>query len=116
MKLIPHAKATMTNSDEIEKVRQAVMRFRELLNIMRARLDDGERAYARLFAHLPADEIATLKEKDAQWKLAETMIGDTTTLARAVGMMRFEARTLEQGFEELHDIITAPDNVGRNGE
>jgi hypothetical protein len=98
----------MANTKEIEKVRQEIMRFRELLNVMRARLDDGERAYARLFAHLPEDETAGLKEKDVQWKLAETLINDRTALARAVGLMRFEARTLEHGFEELHDIITTP--------
>ena len=40
----------MEHSEEIETLRQQIMRFRELLNIMRLRLDDGDKAYAKLFA------------------------------------------------------------------
>lgn len=81
------------------------MRFRELLTVMRERLEGGERAYAKLFADfLPAD-TASLREKDRQWKLAEMMVGDVSRLGRAVSQMRFDARMLEQGFDELNGII-----------
>ena len=95
----------MANSEDIEKVRQEIMRFRELLNVMRERLEDGERAYARLFSNFSPEEIANTKEKDLQWKLAETMVADVSSLGKAVGQMRFDARLLEHGFEELYDII-----------
>ena len=83
------------------------MRCRELLNVMRERLDEGERAYAKLFSKFSPDEIAATKEKDMQWKLAEAMVDDASLsqLRRTVGKMRFDARELERGFEELDGII-----------
>ena len=46
----------MPTSEEIEKVRQEIMRFRELLNIMRQNLDDGERAYTQLFSNCSSED------------------------------------------------------------
>jgi hypothetical protein len=91
--------------EQVEKVRQEIMRFRELLDLMRIDLETGERAYKKLFAGLSADEIAGLKEKDVQWKLAETMVNDLTPLSDAVIETRFNARNLERSFEELYDVI-----------
>ncbi len=101
----------MADSDEIEKVekvRQQIMRFRELLNVMREKLDDGERAYAKLFSSFSPEDMAALKamkEKDQQWKLAENMVSDVSPLDKAVLQMRFETHNLERAFEELYDII-----------
>jgi 3-methyladenine DNA glycosylase Tag len=95
----------MESTEHIEKVRQEIMRFRELLNVMHERLQHGEQAYTRLFSRFPPDEIAGMKEKDLQWRLAETMIADVSPLSKAVIQMRFDARELERAFEELYDVI-----------
>ena len=100
----------MASREEIEKVRQEIMRFRELLNISRARLDDAERAYAGLFSICSPEDKQTLKEKDLQWKAAEVLVEDVKPLAHAVGQARFNARELHRAFEELHDIVlTVPE-------
>lgn len=96
----------MSDPERTEKVRQELMRFSELLGIMRNRLADGERAYDALFACIPPDERARMKHKDLQWNLAEQM-DDLTPLAQEVSTMRFAARELEKGFAELHAIISA---------
>src|SRR5258705_7147163 len=100
----------MQNPEHTEKVRQEIMRFRELLNIMRLRLEDGERAYSQLFAACSPEDIQTLKEKDLQWKAAETLGDDLSGLRKSVMKMRFESRELERAFEELYDIIVAAES------
>jgi hypothetical protein len=97
----------MSDNEDIEKVRQEIMRLRELLTLMRERLEGGERAYDKLFSSFLPAETATLKEKDRQWKLAEAMLSDLGPLQRAVSVLRFDARMLEQNFEELEGIIAA---------
>lgn len=100
----------MTN-DNIERVRQQIMRFHELLDVTQARLDEQRRDYEALFASLPVDAIAGLREKDAQWKLAEAMLDDTTPLQKAVLRARFDCRELMHAYDELHGIIlTANDD------
>lgn len=94
-----------SNHERTEKVRQEIMRFRELLTIMRERLNRAERRYADLFAGLPTNEVAGLKEKDLQWKAAESLLADDSALGKAVLQARFDARELERAFEELYDII-----------
>ena len=96
----------MPDRERTEKVRQELMRYNELLGIMRGRLADGQRAYEELFAGFLPDEMATTKHKDLQWKLAEQM-DDLTPLAQAVSQLRFDARELEKAFAELHAIIDA---------
>lgn len=100
----------MTNREDIEKVRQEIMRFRELLNIMTKNVQDGERAYASLFNALSEEDKKSLKEKDLQWKAAELIINDLTAFGNAVLGMRFKARELEKCFEELYDIIVTEPN------
>jgi len=95
----------MSNREQIEKVRQEIMRFRELLDIMRLRLEDGERRYERLFANRSAEDRQNLKEKDLQWKVAEQMIDDLKPLSEMVLRARFDCRELEKAFEELYDTI-----------
>ena len=97
----------MPDREAIEKVRQEIMRFRELLDIMRLHMEDGERDYARLFANCSEEDKQTLKVKDLQWKVAEQIIDseDMKPLSKAVLRMRFECHELERAFEELHDTI-----------
>src|SRR5437870_2940132 len=97
----------MAEREAVEKVRQEIMRFRELLDIMRVRLEAGEREYARLFTGADFDDNQTLKVKDLQWKLAENMLesDDLRPLSGAVLRMRFECHELDRTFEELHDTI-----------
>ncbi|HVO43630.1 MAG TPA: hypothetical protein VMT34_13445 [Aggregatilineales bacterium] len=102
----------MADPETIEKVHQEIMRFRELLNIMREKLDIGERAYSRLFANCRPDEMQGLKEKDLQKLVARRIADDPTALRQAVGHLRFEARNLERAFEELYDIIVMSDVSG----
>jgi hypothetical protein len=100
----------MTDREHTEKVRQEIMRFNELLGIMRGHLTAGERAYDALFAAFTPEERDATKHKDLQWKLAEQM-HDLTPLERAVSNMRFASRELEKAFEELYDIIAATEDV-----
>jgi hypothetical protein len=95
----------MAHSEEIEKVRQEIMRFRELLNIMRLKLEEGERAYAQLFANRSPEEMKNTKEKDLQLIVAQEIVGDLSPLSNAVLKARFDARELERAFEELYDVI-----------
>ena len=100
----------MTSSEDLEtteKVRQEIMRFKELLGVMRRNLEHGERAYAQLFASFSPEEIAATKEKELQWNLAQKMVDDVSALDRAAGQMHFYARNLEHAFEELHGIIVS---------
>jgi len=97
----------MADREKIERIRQEVMRLRELLSIMSQHAQDGEQAYVRLFAPLSEEEMSTLKEKDRQWKAAEALVDDLTPLRNAVLDLRFQARDLERNFEQLYDIIEA---------
>jgi hypothetical protein len=95
----------MTNPEQVERMRQAVMRFRELLDIMQLRLADSERAYTQLFARYTADELAGKPEKDRQGMLARDIVDTPLVLGKPVMQARFDARELEREFEYLHDII-----------
>jgi len=87
--------------EDRERLRQAVMRFRELLDIMRLRLEHGEKAYTALFKNLTPE--AGLKEKEMQGLVADMLLSDSTPLQNAALDMRFFARDLERAFEEVHD-------------
>jgi hypothetical protein len=97
----------MADREQIERVRQAIMRLRELLTLMRGTLENSERAYDKLFADMPPDVIRQmegLREKERQWKLAEQLIADLDPLERAVSQTRFDMRELYRAFGELSDI------------
>ena len=102
---------TMHDPERVEKMRQAVMRLRELLDIMAAQLDEGERAYARLFAHLKPEDVEGLKEKERQGLAALALLDDPSALSNAALNLRFAARELERDFEQLYDnILTEPED------
>lgn len=99
---------TPINAEHLEKVRQEIMRFRELLNIMRLKLDEGERTYARLFATYLPNPPEGLKEKDRQGLLARHILethDERTPLRDAVMKVRFDAHELERAFEEFYNLV-----------
>ncbi len=55
----------MTNDEQIEKIRQAIMRYRELLDILQQRLAQGEKDYAALFDLLTTEQKTGLEESNA---------------------------------------------------
>lgn len=95
----------MPHSEDIERVRQAIMRFRELLDIMRSNLEDSEALYTSLFSAFTAEEIANTRQKDMQGKAALQMIGDISPLSRAVNHVYFDVHEMERAFDELQGII-----------
>ena len=93
----------MATHEEIEKIRQALMRFRELLDIMQLKVNDGNRAYVRLLEGYATEP--GMKEKDVQWLVAEDLIEDPSALQKAVIYAQFDAREMERAFEELYNIL-----------
>ncbi len=95
----------MASHEEIEKFRQGIMRFRELLDIMRMHLAEGEKAYEGLFAKYVPDERDSMEVKKLQWVIAERIIDQPSELTRAIMQIQFDARELERAFEELYDNL-----------
>lgn len=96
---------TTHTTEDIEKVRQGIMRYRELLDIMRFRLEEAEKAYEGLFTKYVPDERDGMEIKKLQWLIAERIIDQPIDLTRAVMQIRFDARDLEKAFEELYDNL-----------
>lgn len=92
-------------AERVEKIRQAVMRYRELLDLLTGHLADAERAYAALFDGIPAEVLAALPEKQRQGEAAKRALDDLDPLRRSVLDARFNMREIEKGFEELHDRV-----------
>jgi hypothetical protein len=95
-----------TDSDAHEKMRQAVMRYRELLDLMTAHMAEGEHAYAALFAPLPDEVREGWPEKAQQGEAARLLLDDAEPLRRAVLTLRFNAREMEKEFEALYDRLS----------
>ena len=98
----------MTEHEKIEKIRQELIQFRELLNIMSEQVHEGEQSYEALLSMCSDEDMESLRERDLQWKVAQRIIGDLSPLSKAVIHMRFNARNMERDFEQLYDIIVAP--------
>lgn len=99
---------TVQNPEHIERLRQQVMRFRELLDVLRTRVELGDRLYDRLFASLTEEEKHGKPEKQLQTLVAYQLEADQKPLEDAVLRMQFEAREFEKAFEELYGLIIAP--------
>lgn len=95
----------MADREDIEKVRQAIMRYRELLDVLQEHLNDGDRMYKRLIAQHAPEDTTGLSEKEVQWHVAEQIVDDTDALKRAVGHMRFQTYQMEREFSDLYDIL-----------
>lgn len=99
---------TVQNPEHIERRRQQVMRLRELLDVLRLRLDDADRQYAHLFAPISEADKAGKREKDLQTLLAHHLADDAAPLSQIVLSMQFESREFEKAFDELYGLIIAP--------
>ena len=96
----------MNYEERYERARQGVMRLRELLDLMREQLEEGERAYERLFETIPPEEMSSKKQKDLQGLAAIPLVDDPTPLQKAAANLRFSARNLERDFEQLYDNLS----------
>jgi hypothetical protein len=92
-------------SEKTEKVRQAIMRWRELLDILEACRQQSEANYQSLFERLSPNERATLKEKDQQWTIAAQLVDDPEQLKRALLKIRLSLRGLERDFDETYNNL-----------
>ncbi|MFN8447103.1 MAG: hypothetical protein U0521_00520 [Anaerolineae bacterium] len=95
----------MNYEEQLERARQAIMRFRELLDLLNAELEQSERNYEQLFARCTPEERETLKEKDLQLRAAIHLLDNRAALGDAALHMRFITRNLERDFEQLYDNI-----------
>ena len=95
----------MAEREDIEKVRQAIMRYRELLDVMQQHLNEGDRMYQRLIAQHAPENAAEMREKEIQWHVAEQIVEDTEALKRAVGHMHFQTHQMERDFSDLYGIL-----------
>ncbi|MBW4436906.1 MAG: hypothetical protein KME04_07210 [Pleurocapsa minor GSE-CHR-MK-17-07R] len=91
----------MSDSEQIEKIRQAIMRYRELLDLLHERIPLGEGRYNALFDRL-TEEQRQLPEKERQREAAILALEDLEPLRRAVLRMQFEMRDFEKSFDELY--------------
>lgn len=96
------------HEEQIEKLRQAIMRYRELLDIAHARLAQAEKRYERLFAGLD-DAQRALPEKQQQRAAALIALDDRSELQRALLQLQFDLRDLERAFEETYNHIAPED-------
>jgi hypothetical protein len=97
----------VSNSAEIERQRQAIMRFRELLDLLRQSLDQGEAAYAALFASLSTELMESMAEKERQGLAAHEVISNREILSRPLLRLRLRMRALESDFEQVYDHVMA---------
>lgn len=95
----------LTVDEQIERTRQAIMRYHELLDIMRGQLEEGETLYRRMFDGCSPEVLAGLKEKDQQLQAAYTLFEDPTSIGDAALHMAFTARNLERDFHQIHDNV-----------
>ena len=95
----------MADAEALEKARQAIMRFRELLDIMRQQLSAGEEAYARLFAMLDPAETDGRAVKEVQRLAAHEVAANPEPLRRAALGQGFGCRNLERDFIQVHDAL-----------
>ncbi|GIL08644.1 MAG: hypothetical protein BroJett033_1550 [Chloroflexota bacterium] len=95
----------MTDAEALEKARQAIMRFRELLDIMQQQINEGEQAYARLFAALDPAETDGRAVKEIQRLAAHAVAASPEALRRAALHQGFGCRNLERDFTQVHDAL-----------
>lgn len=99
----------MSHEEQLERIRQAIMRYRELMDIAQRCMEQGERDYARLFDDVPAQQKNSLAEKQLQGAAASIALDDLEPLRRAVLKLRFAMRDLERKFEALYNNIAYED-------
>ena len=95
------------DAEQLETARQAIMRFRELLDLMRYNWEEANQAYEQLFANVSPEDRQTLREKDQQKVAAQDVVADATALSQAALHMRLHARNMERDFEQLYNNVVA---------
>jgi ABC-type transport system involved in cytochrome bd biosynthesis fused ATPase/permease subunit len=94
--------------EDIEKIRQAIMRYRELLDVAKSRLIQHEQIYERLFTELTPEQRA-LSEKLQQREAAIIAIEDLDPLRQALLRASFDLRDIHREFEETYNNIAPQD-------
>lgn len=98
----------MALTERHEKIRQAVMRYRELLDVLADRHAANERAYAALFSGIAPETLARLPEKDTQGEAARLLIENgLDPIQRGVLQMYYDLRDLERAFDDLYGNLAA---------
>lgn len=103
----------MTQEDT-EKIRQAIMRYQELMELLQQRFASGKKRYEALFSAIPAEQRATLHEKALQREAAVIALEDLEPLRRTVLQMMLGMRDLHREFEELYNNIAPDSTTGSN--
>jgi hypothetical protein len=94
--------------EDIEKIRQAIMRYRELLDVASARLKQHEQIYERLFTQLTPEQRA-LSEKLQQREAAIIALENLDPLRQALLGASFDLRDIHRAFEETYNNIAPED-------
>lgn len=101
----------MTNREQHEKLRQAIMRYRELMDIAQAMMARAERDYHHLFADVPEQARATLAEKALQGEAAKLAMNNLKPLQDALLRLRFGFYDLSKEFEQTYNnTVPAPED------
>jgi len=95
----------MDDAEKIEKIRQSVMRYRELLDLSTPHLADSEKKYAALFLDIPQDLRESLPEKSLQREAALRALPNLEPLQRAILRTHFDLHEMTRAFEELYGHI-----------
>lgn len=100
----------MTSTEHVEKVRQAIMRYRELLDLLHTSVANAEKNYAALFDSVTQEQKESLPEKLLQREAALIAIENMEPLRRAALNMQFRMRDFERGFEDIYNNIAPEDS------
>jgi hypothetical protein len=92
-------------TEQYEKIRQAIMRYRELLDLTKGHLAEAEKTYAALLGHLTPQERAQLPAKEQHGLAAQKAMQDLAPLRQAVWGAYFNLHQMTQAFSELQDNI-----------
>lgn len=94
----------MSQEEDVEKVRQAIMRYRELLDVLNARIHQAEKRYQALFAVIPAEK-KTLPLKALQREAALLALDDMEPLRKATLAVYYDLHDMTKAFEEVYNNI-----------
>ncbi len=99
----------MTDQERHDKLRQAIMRYRELMDIAQAMMTRAERDYQQLFAGVPEQARATLAEKALHGEAAKLAMDDLKPLQDALLRLRFGLHDLSKEFEQTYNNTVPAD-------
>jgi hypothetical protein len=94
----------MSEELDVERVRQAIMRYRELLDVLSQRMQQAEKRYDALFAPLP-QEKKTLPVKALQCEAALLALTDMEPLRKATLAVYYDLHDMTKAFEDMYNNI-----------